>query len=252
MHKIKVEQFGDSAGSEEGGLTYARSGDWKFQLDSFKTGVGVSRIKVILKSTESASQAVGKLYFDDIKIMPALNSRVNWYAPQSCRLYPEDDSLSCQYFDDSGIIRKGWPGYCLEYDREPGSPNACLLWWPVDKVKGDGIEEGGGYTDKLPLYYCTDFQTGVIKGKFGCANCMKQDMADTGGCTCDPIYSSGAVSIGAGNEMRIIDSSCGNYVIKIKVDNDLNWYDAFSGAVNGEVSFSVPQGGSNQVSTSTD
>ena len=64
--------------------------------------------------------------------------------------------MSCEYYDDSGKYQKGWYGYCLEYDRAPGDPNACLLWWPVDKVKGDGIEEGAGYSDRFPLYYCAE------------------------------------------------------------------------------------------------
>ncbi|MDO8667752.1 MAG: hypothetical protein Q7K35_01485, partial [bacterium] len=75
---------------------------------------------------------------------------------QSCRLYPQSDSLACDYYEDSGKRQKGWPGYCLEYDRRPGDPNTCLLWYPVDKVKGDGIEEGAGYLGKIPVFYCTE------------------------------------------------------------------------------------------------
>ncbi|MDP2708506.1 MAG: hypothetical protein Q8O93_00420, partial [bacterium] len=79
-----------------------------------------------------------------------------WNTTQSCRLYPQSDSLACDYYEDSGKRQKGWYGYCLEYDRPPGDPNACLLWYPIDKVKGDGIEEGAGYQGKAPVYYCTE------------------------------------------------------------------------------------------------
>jgi hypothetical protein len=62
------------------------------------------------------------------------------------------------------VRAKGWFGYCLEYDRRPGDPNACLLWYPIDKVKGDGIEEGAGYADRMPLYYTTD-----MRRKYNCS-----------------------------------------------------------------------------------
>ncbi|RLC36518.1 hypothetical protein DRH27_05105 [Candidatus Falkowbacteria bacterium] len=84
---------------------------------------------------------------------PALDSNDNWLTAQSCRLYPEDDSLGCDYYEDSGIRQKGWLGYCLQYDRYPGSEDACVMWYPVDRVKGDGIEEGAGYVGEYPLYY---------------------------------------------------------------------------------------------------
>ena len=153
--QIRIEQFnieGESISSEDL-IAYSSGNDWDFQLGNFHTADSAAKIKITLDST---SDTVGNYYFDDIKIKPALNSRTDWHTPQSCRLYPEDDSMSCEYFDDSGIKEKGWWGYCLEHDRYPGSEDACLLWWPVDKVKGDGIEEGAGYTGKQPLYYCVE------------------------------------------------------------------------------------------------
>lgn len=102
----------------------------------------------------------GNAYFDEIKITPALSTRTGTYltnkVPQTCRLYPQDDSLACDYLDDSGIKQNGIKGYCLEYDRYPGNKDACLLWYPIDKVQGEGIEEGAGYVGKYPVYYCTD------------------------------------------------------------------------------------------------
>ncbi|MFA5360142.1 MAG: carbohydrate binding domain-containing protein [Patescibacteria group bacterium] len=134
--------------------------DWEFKLGTFTVG-GNQSIKIRLYAygvstlTSSVTPAEGNFYFDDIKIRPALNSRVNWHTNQSCRLYPKTDSLSCDYYEDSGARQKGWYGYCLEYDRAPGDPNTCLLWYPVDKVQGDGIEEGAGYSGKIPVYYCS-------------------------------------------------------------------------------------------------
>ncbi len=136
--------------------------DWTFKLGTFTTGNNVTNIEVLLDSDSDTTQ--GNYYFDDIKIKPALESRKDlsqttinkWLTPQSCRLYPQSDSLSCEYYEDSGKRQKGWLGYCLEYDRAPGAEDACLLWWPVDKVKGDGIEEGKGYADRFPLYLCLE------------------------------------------------------------------------------------------------
>jgi hypothetical protein len=85
--------------------------------------------------------------------MPALQVNDGWKTEQTCRLYPKSDSLTCQYYEDSGKKQKGQYGYCLEYDRYPGDDSACLLWWPVDIVKGQGIEEGAGYKGKYPVYY---------------------------------------------------------------------------------------------------
>ena len=76
------------------------------------------------------------------------------YVNQSCRAYPKSDSLSCDYFDDKGIKNIGWKGYCLEYDRAPGNPDQCLMWWPVDLLLGEGSnEEEIGYRGKYPVYY---------------------------------------------------------------------------------------------------
>jgi hypothetical protein len=128
--------------------------DWIFKVGRF-TASG-SRIKVRLGSVSAATSAEGNFYFDDIKIRPALKSKDNWHTTQSCRLYPKTDSTSCDYYEDSGDRQKGWYGYCLEYDRAPGDPNSCILWYPIDKVKGDGVEEGAGYLGKMPVYYCLE------------------------------------------------------------------------------------------------
>ncbi|MCP4581238.1 MAG: hypothetical protein GY839_06440, partial [candidate division Zixibacteria bacterium] len=107
----------------------------------------------ILSREVSSDTCAGNVYIDDIKVMPALEVKDSEDLPQTCRLYPEDDALSCAYYDDSWAWHKGWTGYCLEYDHYPGSSDACLLWYPIDMVKGDGIEEGAGYLGRFPLYY---------------------------------------------------------------------------------------------------
>ncbi|MFH1255118.1 MAG: hypothetical protein V1667_01445 [bacterium] len=130
--------------------------DWKFSVGKFSSA-GNSRIKIKLyASAEGNPGSKGNFYFDGISIRPALNSKDNWNTTQSCRLYPKNDSLSCEYYEDSGNRQKGWYGYCLEYDRAPGDPNACVLWYPIDKVKGDGVEEGAGYQNRAPAYYCLE------------------------------------------------------------------------------------------------
>jgi len=146
---------------------------WSSKFSRFDTGLNnnsYKKIKIIIKTE---GQATGNMYVDDIQIRPTLQTRLvtadkagstsagdYWYAQQSCRLYPQSDSLSCDSIDDSGIRQKGWYGYCLEYDRSPGNPNACLLWWPVSQVRGDGVDEQvAAYTGKYPLYYCTELRS---------------------------------------------------------------------------------------------
>lgn len=158
---VNIEQFRSGSDSlAQGGVdivSLAGSNDWTYQLGYFKTDPSAAKIKITLHSQAGAT---GNFYFDDVKIRPALNSKNNgnnpWYTSQSCRLYPKTDSLSCEYYDDSGIINKGWYGYCLQYDRYPGSSDACIEWWPTDKVKGEGVEEGAGYLGKVPVYYCAE------------------------------------------------------------------------------------------------
>lgn len=174
--EIKIEEYGDSGerlspiNSANNSIIVNSGNTWKYVMGKFKTTSNTSRIRIWLESSDDSP--IGNYYFDDIQIRPTLESKCisgegnecqridenysAWYTPQSCRLYPESDSMSCDYYDDSGIRNKGWWGYCLEYDRYPGSSDTCLLWWPIDKVKGDGIEEGAGYKGRGPLYYCTD------------------------------------------------------------------------------------------------
>ena len=92
-----------------------------------------------------------------------------WHTTRDCRLYPEVSSVSCNYTDDKGAMRKGWQGYCLEYDRPPGNTDTCLLWWPVDVIQGEYWGAGFGYNDRYPLYYCLAAKESYQPGGF-CAN----------------------------------------------------------------------------------
>jgi hypothetical protein len=148
-------------------LTMEPGNPWALNFTRFRTEDETTRVKITLRTSDiSTASGTGRTYFDNVTLFPvletsdqtpALSSDYNFnYAGASCRLYPKTDSLSCDYLDDSGVRQKGWLGYCLEYDSPPGSTDACLTWWPVDRIKGDGLEEGGGYQGRYPVYYCTE------------------------------------------------------------------------------------------------
>ncbi len=107
----------------------------------------------------------GEKYIDDVRIESVLNNRCfgpncdgttvgqRWYTASMCRLYPKADALGCQYEDSSSVIQKGWRGYCLETD--PKNSQACLLWYPVDRIISEGSEEGAGLNISADLSFCT-------------------------------------------------------------------------------------------------
>ncbi|MFH1946735.1 MAG: hypothetical protein ABIJ23_01070, partial [Candidatus Magasanikbacteria bacterium] len=134
--RIKVEQYnneGETVRTDDWFLL-DKMQPWTFVLKKITTVPTANKIKIILSSydTNGYSSVDGNfVYFDDVKIRTVLESQDNWRTPQFCRLYPQQDSLSCDYYADSGIRYKGVSGYCLEYDRYPGSSDACLLWWSV-------------------------------------------------------------------------------------------------------------------------
>jgi hypothetical protein len=129
---------------------------WTLVNLEFKPQVNSIKIKLEGEKEDEKASLLGKIYYDDIQIKPVLKINDGWHVPQDCRLYPENNALSCDYYGDSGLLQKGWQGYCLEYDQYPGKDNACLMWYPIDKVKGQGIEEGGGYAGRFPLYFCAE------------------------------------------------------------------------------------------------
>ncbi len=88
-----------------------------------------------------------------------------WHTTSSCRLYPETESLSCEYTDEEGAKHKGWRGYCLEYDKAPGNTDTCLLWWPADIIWGEYWGPDFGYNNRYPLYYCLAAEKSSPDGK---------------------------------------------------------------------------------------
>lgn len=134
-------------------------GKWLDKTLSFKTKIDTKYIQLELDAyTEN-----GVAYFDNIQLKPSLayraNGANNQFIAPTCRLYPEGNSLSCDYKSsgNSVIRKKGLMGYCLEYD--PANEKNCLLWYPLDKIAADPIEEGVGYNGKRPLYYCLEATT---------------------------------------------------------------------------------------------
>ncbi|MEA2089058.1 MAG: hypothetical protein U9O55_04465 [Patescibacteria group bacterium] len=138
-------------------LSYNFSNDWEYKTSSFRLNQNTESIKI--RIVVNSLNPIGNVYVDDIKIRPGLgtflnrNTLMDEYTSQTCRAYPKSDSLACEYIDDSGIRNIGRYGYCLKYDHFPGNPKQCLMWWPVDLVLGEGIEEGGAYNGRYPLYY---------------------------------------------------------------------------------------------------
>jgi hypothetical protein len=143
-----------------------------WRLVTMKFRPSNKQIRLILGAKPNST---GEIYVDDIAISPVLQVRKatpagtdtvaipDLFSRQICRLFPQADSLSCDYYDDNGILQKGDRGYCLEYDRAPGNPNTCLLWWPIDKVIGSGIQSVSdkGYSGQMPLYYCIGSNIGT-------------------------------------------------------------------------------------------
>ena len=140
---------------------------WQTKVVSF-TAPSSGFINLELAVPFPATNPSGNIFIDNIQITPALEARDTFtdggktidplFLNQTCRLYPKEDSLSCDYIDDSGVEQKGEKGYCLEYDTPPGDTNTCLMWLPVDKVTGAGATSqsdfSAGYSGQYPLYYC--------------------------------------------------------------------------------------------------
>lgn len=161
---IRVQKY-DNAGApidppfDVAGVSLQSGRDWTSVLGYFQaTGANVARVKLFLHTNAfPGSTAEGNVYFDDVRIRPGLNMQDGEYIKQTCRLYPESDSLACSYLDEqSGLGQKGLLGYCLQHDSAPGNPDNCVLWHPIDQVKGDGRDDGIGYNDRFPLYYTVE------------------------------------------------------------------------------------------------
>ncbi len=156
---LSIQQFNNTGDLIIENLIFEQQPGNGWQMHFGSITVNSSAIRLRIKLSASSAAALGNFYYDDITLKPSLQVRTDWRVPQSCRLYPDASSLSCDYYDSSGIRHRGWYGYCLEYDRYPGQNDACIMWWPVDKVKGEGIDEGAGYSGRTPLYYTIGTQT---------------------------------------------------------------------------------------------
>ncbi|MFA6422273.1 MAG: hypothetical protein WCV92_02660 [Candidatus Buchananbacteria bacterium] len=105
------------------------------------------------KFTEKDCNVAGYSLFDDMEIKPVLNvyGTGRDYLNRSCRLFPDQSSLSCKYQKDNRLFY-GWFGYCIS--RDPKNPDVCLQWWPVDQIQGETVDEVNEYTGTRPLYQC--------------------------------------------------------------------------------------------------
>lgn len=175
-----IQQYNESGSviqTDYATLDYLKG--WTFVMKKFTAKSNAKSLKITLYTYKKgdSSDPYGSAYFDDIKIRPALevselDSGDHWDVGQTCRLYPESDSFSCDYYKgstssyDKGVRYKGWLGHCLEYDRYPGSSETCLLWWPVphttnkvdewcgdDQITGDEDCECDPYSESEDLIF---------------------------------------------------------------------------------------------------
>ena len=174
----------------DGGMLTMPLGSWSVTIDPhFNNGSddlpGINSLVFVYDNGDGVARYANLDREEPITISYTPQDTQSEYEPQTCRLYPDDDSLACDYYEDSGIRKKGWWGYCLEYDHYPGDDAACLQWWPVDRVEGDNfqLEEGMSYDGRYPLYHCLADEEEIIYeyrhaylsavrgGSDGCGNC---------------------------------------------------------------------------------
>jgi len=122
---------------------------WERKVSRVKLGAGQKKINISLSADPPGGKPV---YFDDINIDPVLKTSNNTYAPPECRLYPTDDSLTCENINKKNIISDGLEGYCLEHD--PANKDVCLIWYPMDDIPVP-TRSKLGYNGNFPLNYCT-------------------------------------------------------------------------------------------------
>ncbi|MFC1622725.1 cohesin domain-containing protein, partial [Patescibacteria group bacterium] len=145
---------------------------------------------------------------DNLKIKPVLEVANEQYVNSSCRLYPSNTAIDCDYVDVSGKPYQGWKGFCVEPDPRPNLGNdpevqvvlnqnesMCLNWWPVDIIAGEtnifGADEQAGYDGRQPLYYCLESASNY-KGERGYfdykpAELPTCDQCDDGNDHCDSV-----------------------------------------------------------------
>lgn len=108
------------------------------------------------------------LKIDNVRIEPVLEVSATGVVEKSCRLYANNTAEECDYIDPAtGSNVQGWKGYCLEPD--PKNAQNCLLWWPVDILKGESAifsrDLTAGYAGQFPLYYCLESSGNMNRNK---------------------------------------------------------------------------------------
>ncbi len=138
---------------------------------------------------------------DNLSMKPSLEIRKDGQtqtenAPESlareCRGYPGEDSVACDYTDESGAQYIGWKGYCLESDLD--DPDKCVAWWPIDILSGEPDTTGRTlmtYEGKAPVYSCL-----VAKGNESIGACEGNGQL----CQEDSQCSDGSVCLGGNDE----------------------------------------------------
>jgi len=104
-------------------------------------------------NTTSPCPIAGFSLYDNIEIKPVLQMAKDTTTSRSCRMYPAQNALSCQYSDGNNNFY-GQYGYCLTTD--PLNPKQCLQWLPIDQLAGELSSELTGYSGRRPLYYCIE------------------------------------------------------------------------------------------------
>jgi len=162
--------FPTSADSWQSGLRIfgPMAGDHTYQ--EIPPNAAYARIELNIVSrfdNNSYASEPGTIWFDDVSLEPVLAANANTLIGKDCRLFPKEDSPSCDYQADK--VYQGWQGYCLEadpyYQTDPLQPNSwqnCLQWYPVDAVAGENYNAFSsqplGYQGRRDLYYCLQSQ----------------------------------------------------------------------------------------------
>lgn len=112
-------------------------------------------VRILLEASSN-----NPIYYDEVRITPVLQVKKNTFTSSICRLYPTQESLFCES-ENENFVANGWYGYCLQKD--PKNENVCLLWYPIDYIKGERGSSGAssafsGYaeTGGSRPYYCAE------------------------------------------------------------------------------------------------
>ncbi len=118
---------------------FTGSDGWQRKVIKFALPSSNNNVKFVLSGENG-----GQVFFDDINMDPVLKVTDNDYIAKSCRLYPKQDSLTC-VSKNQNTVSNGLYGYCLESD--PKNSDVCLMWYPIDNVKGQNLGASAGITD---------------------------------------------------------------------------------------------------------